>query len=74
VACAAIDTITTLYNNLQKNMDNEVERTGRVLLQKIAQSTANMFVQRQVNRALEALVNNCSPGRVLTVLLDTGLR
>ncbi|CAG5992774.1 unnamed protein product [Menidia menidia] len=73
VACAAIDTMASLYTNLQKNMDNEVERTGRCLILRIAQATVNTFVQQQVNLALAALVHNCSPGRVLTVLLHIGV-
>lgn len=73
MACAAIDTFASLYANLQKDMDNEAERTGRILLLRIAQASANTFVQQQVNVALAALVHNCSPGRVLTLLLNTGL-
>ncbi|TKS90191.1 TOG array regulator of axonemal microtubules protein 1 [Collichthys lucidus] len=73
VSCAAMDTLLYLYVYLQKNMDNQAERTGRVLLLKIAQATANTFIQQQANLALEAMVKNCSPGRVLTTLLNTGL-
>jgi len=74
VACAAINTITSLYVNLKRNMDNEVERTGRALLLRAANVAANTFVQKQLNVSLEALVHSCSPVRVLTVLLNTGLR
>ncbi|XP_027141907.1 TOG array regulator of axonemal microtubules protein 2 isoform X3 [Larimichthys crocea] len=73
VSCAAMDTLVYLYVYLQKDMDNQAERTGRVLLLKIAQANANVFIQQQANLALEAMVKNCSPGRVLTTLLNTGL-
>lgn len=74
VSCAAMDTLVYLYVYLQKDMDNQAERTGRVLLLKIAQANANVFIQQQANLALEAMVKNCSPGRVLTTLLNTGLK
>ncbi|KAM9740883.1 TOG array regulator of axonemal microtubules protein 2-like [Menidia menidia] len=54
-------------------MDNEVESTGSCLLLRIAQATVNSFVKQQVNLALADLVHNCSPGRVLTVLLKIGV-
>ncbi|XP_051264665.1 TOG array regulator of axonemal microtubules protein 1-like [Dicentrarchus labrax] len=73
VACVAMDTMGYLYVYLQKDMDTQAERTGRTLLQKIAQSNANLFVQQQANKALEALAQNCSPARVLTTLLNNGL-
>ncbi|XP_076613040.1 TOG array regulator of axonemal microtubules protein 1-like [Chaetodon auriga] len=73
VAVAAIDTFRYLYIYLQKNMDLLVERTGVCLLQRIAQSNANNFIQQQVNVALEVMVQNCSSGRVLSLLLNTGL-
>lgn len=74
VSCAAMDTLLYMYVYLQKDMDNQAERTGRVLLLKIAQANANAFIQQQANLALEAMVKNCSPSRVLTTLLNTGLK
>ncbi|XP_070843774.1 TOG array regulator of axonemal microtubules protein 2-like [Chaetodon trifascialis] len=72
VAVAAIDTLRYLYVYLRKNMDALVERTGVCLLQRIAQSNANDFIQQRVNMALQAMVQNCSSGRHLSVL-NTGL-
>ncbi len=69
-----MDTIVYLYVYLQRDMDSQAERTGRALLLKIAQSAASSFIQQQANVALEALVQNCSPGRALNALLNTGLR
>ncbi|XP_051799999.1 TOG array regulator of axonemal microtubules protein 1-like [Acanthochromis polyacanthus] len=72
VACAAMDTIRCLYVHLQKGMDTEANWTGQALLLKISQACGNAFLQQQASEALEALVQNCSPGRVLPVLLNTG--
>ncbi|CAK6949696.1 uncharacterized protein LOC122970175 [Scomber scombrus] len=73
VACAAMDTIRDLHLHLGKEMDSMVETTGRVLLLKLAQTTAT-FIHKQANLALDALVEGCSPSRVITALLNTGLR
>ncbi|KAM7394984.1 hypothetical protein PAMA_006634 [Pampus argenteus] len=72
VSCAAINTLGDMYLHLQKTMDPEVERTGRTLLLKLA-STTNAFVHQQVNLALDAMVENCSHGRNVTTLVNTGL-
>ncbi|XP_039459648.1 TOG array regulator of axonemal microtubules protein 2-like [Oreochromis aureus] len=72
VACEAIHTIDELYIQLQKTMDPEVETTGRALLLKLAQ-TNNNFIHQEVNLALDAMVGNCSHGRILSALFNTGL-
>lgn len=71
IACEAIHTIDELYIQLQKTMDPEVETTGRALLLKLAQ-TSN-FLHQEVNLALDAMVENCSHGRILSALFNTGL-
>ncbi|XP_026003250.1 uncharacterized protein LOC113009499 isoform X2 [Astatotilapia calliptera] len=53
-------------------MDPEVETTGRALLLKLAQ-TNNNFLHQEVNLALDAMVENCSHGRILSALFNTGL-
>lgn len=68
-----MDTIHDLHLHLGKEMDSMAETTGRVLLLKLAQTTA-AFIHKQANLALDALVEGCSPSRVITVLLNTGLR
>lgn len=73
VACEAIHTIDELYIQLQKTMDPEVETTGRVLLLKLAQ-TNNNFIHQEVKLALDAMVGNCSHGRILSALFNTGLK
>ncbi|KAI9541614.1 hypothetical protein NQZ68_028120 [Dissostichus eleginoides] len=72
VACEAMTTLAELYVNLKKAMDSEVEATGRALLLKLAQTASN-FVQPQANLALGAMVENCSHGRTVSTLLNTGL-
>ncbi|XP_074507980.1 uncharacterized protein LOC141777537 [Sebastes fasciatus] len=72
VACAAMNIIAELYVALQKAMDPKVESTGRALLLKFG-TTTNAFIHQEANHALDAMVENCSPGRVVTVLLSTAL-
>ncbi|XP_044192173.1 uncharacterized protein LOC122970175 [Thunnus albacares] len=72
VACAAMESIAQLHIYLGKAMDPEAEVTGRTLLLKLAQTT-NDFIHQHANHALDALVEGCSPGRVVTALLNTGL-
>ncbi|XP_070773770.1 crescerin-like protein che-12 [Enoplosus armatus] len=73
VSCTAMNILAELYVHLQKAMDSEAEETGRALLLKLAQTT-NDFTRQQDNLALDAMVQNCSPGRTLSALLKTGLR
>ncbi|XP_065809327.1 TOG array regulator of axonemal microtubules protein 1-like [Labrus bergylta] len=73
VASAAVDTIVSMYVYLQKDMDTMVDKTCCALLLKIAQSSVNVFLRQQANKALDSLVQNCSPAPVLNVLLRTGL-
>nr|XP_033503004.1 uncharacterized protein LOC117269794 [Epinephelus lanceolatus] len=72
VACEAMDTLAELYVHLQKAMDPEAEGTGRALLLKLAQATS-AFIHQQANLALDALVDNCSHGRIVSALLNAGL-
>ncbi|KAL7389512.1 hypothetical protein ABVT39_005534 [Epinephelus coioides] len=72
VACEAMDTLAELYVHLQKAMDPEAEGTGRALLLKLAQTTS-AFIHQQANLALDALVDNCSHGRIVSALLNAGL-
>ncbi|KAM7384012.1 hypothetical protein PAMA_011386 [Pampus argenteus] len=67
-----MNSITKLYLHLGKTMDPEPERTGRALLLKLAQSTCAL-VDQQANLSLASLMQGCNPGRVMTILLNTGL-
>lgn len=68
-----MDSIAELHLRLGKAMDPESDRTGRALLLKLAQTTST-FIHQQANLALDALVEGCSPSRVVSALLNTGLR
>ncbi|CAK6953798.1 uncharacterized protein LOC122994999 [Scomber scombrus] len=72
VSCAAINTLADLFLHFQKTIDPEVEGTGRALLLKLAQTT-NAFIHQQANLALDAMVENCSYGRIVSTLLNAGL-
>nr|XP_024656797.1 TOG array regulator of axonemal microtubules protein 1-like [Maylandia zebra] len=72
IAFEAIHAINELYIQLQRTMDPEVETTGRALLLKLAM-TNNNFLHQEVNLALDAMVENCSHGRILSALFNTGL-
>ncbi|XP_044077544.1 uncharacterized protein LOC122887917 [Siniperca chuatsi] len=72
VSCEAMNTLAELCVHLQKAMDPEAEGTGRALLLKLAQTT-NAFIHQQANLALDAMVQNCSHGRIVSTLLNTGL-
>ncbi|KAA8580051.1 hypothetical protein FQN60_005586, partial [Etheostoma spectabile] len=73
VACAAMATVAKLHVHLGRALDPEAEWIGPALLLKFAQTTT-AFILDQANLALDALVEGCSPGRVLTALLNIGLR
>lgn len=73
VACAAMNTIADLYVHLQRVMDPEAEGTGRILLLKLAETT-NAYIHQQANVALDAMVKHCSHSRIVSALLNTGLR
>ncbi|XP_049457834.1 TOG array regulator of axonemal microtubules protein 1-like [Epinephelus fuscoguttatus] len=72
VACAAIDTVAALHLHLGRAMDLEAETTGRTLLLQLAQKSST-FIHQKVNLALGALAEGCSPKRVLSALVNTGL-
>ncbi|KAL7381787.1 hypothetical protein ABVT39_011275 [Epinephelus coioides] len=72
VACAGIDTVAALHLHLGRAMDLEAETTGRTLLLQLAQKSS-AFIHQQVNLALDAVVEGCSPKRVLSALVNTGL-
>lgn len=72
MAIAAIEAVEELFIQFKNAMDPELEGTCHVLLQKLAQTTA--FMHKPVNLALDAMVQNCSSGRIVSALLNTGLR
>ncbi|XP_053724236.1 uncharacterized protein LOC128760672 isoform X1 [Synchiropus splendidus] len=72
VAVKAIDTIAVLHLQMGKEMDCVAERIGRALLLTFSQ-TINKFIHERADHALDTLVENCSPEKTLSSLLNTGL-
>ncbi|XP_076841159.1 TOG array regulator of axonemal microtubules protein 1-like isoform X2 [Brachyhypopomus gauderio] len=72
VSCAAMTTLAHLFANLRRAMDPEAEAAARVLLHKAGDSS--LFIREDVDLALDAMVQSCSPRRVIHALLAGGLR
>lgn len=53
-------------------MDQELEGTVKVLLQKAGES--NAFIRQDVDAALDCMVQHCTPTRSISALLSGGLR
>lgn len=71
VSRLAISTLGDLFWALKKNMDQEAEEIVRCLLQKMGNTSE--FIQRAVNRALGAMVENVTPARALVALTSAGV-
>ncbi|KAF7654329.1 hypothetical protein LDENG_00071020 [Lucifuga dentata] len=71
VSRVAVCTLGDLYNHLQKAMDQELEGTAKVLLQKAGES--NAFIRQDVDAALACMVQHCTPTRCIAALLNGGL-
>lgn len=72
VSSFAVDTLGYLYSHLQKGMDQELEATVKVLLQKAGQT--NNFIRQAVDAALDCMVQNCTATRSIGALLSVGVR
>lgn len=65
-----------MYAHLQRTMDGMVEETGCVLILNLSIKTllkSSAFIQQQANLTLDNLVQNCSPGLTVHMLLNVGL-
>lgn len=71
VSCTAMATLGEMYAHLQRAMDDMVAEIGRLLMLKASDS--NAFIQQQANLTLDTMVQNCSPGRTMRMLLNAGL-
>ncbi|XP_018426006.1 PREDICTED: protein FAM179B-like [Nanorana parkeri] len=71
VSRAAIVCLVDMFTHLKKNMDHELDNCVRVLLHKAGESIT--FIRDDVDRALEAMVQNVTPLRALAALLNGGL-
>ncbi|KAJ8290502.1 hypothetical protein GJAV_G00013710 [Gymnothorax javanicus] len=72
VSRVAVATLGNLYTHLQKGMDQELEGTASALLHKVGVS--NTFIRQDVDTALNCMVQNCTPTRVVNALLTGGVR
>ncbi|KAI1895554.1 hypothetical protein AGOR_G00107440 [Albula goreensis] len=72
VSRVAVATLGSLYTHLQRGMDQELEVTATALLHKVGVS--NTFIRHDVDAALDSMVQNCTPTRVMNALLTGGVR
>uniref|UniRef100_A0A2K5IR81 TOG domain-containing protein n=1 Tax=Colobus angolensis palliatus TaxID=336983 RepID=A0A2K5IR81_COLAP len=70
VSRAAVVCLSDLFTYLKKNMDQELDTTVKVLLQKAGES--NTFIREDVDKALRAMVNNVTPARAVVSLINGG--
>ncbi|XP_053140411.1 TOG array regulator of axonemal microtubules protein 1 isoform X1 [Hemicordylus capensis] len=70
VSRAAVVCLGDLFNYLKKSMDQELDNTVKVLLHKTGES--NTFIREDVDKALKAMVNNVTPARALSSLINGG--
>ncbi|XP_077643222.1 TOG array regulator of axonemal microtubules protein 2-like [Lonchura striata] len=72
VSYSAIVTLGELFANLKKDMDSEVEEVAPVLLQMVWNSPE--FIQKAACHALGLMVENVTPARAMTTLIDRGVK
>ncbi|XP_061213726.1 TOG array regulator of axonemal microtubules protein 1-like [Neopsephotus bourkii] len=70
VSRAAVICLGDLFTYLKKSMDQELDYTVKILLHKAGES--NTFIREEVDKALKAMVNNVTPARALSSLIDGG--
>ncbi|XP_057900639.1 TOG array regulator of axonemal microtubules protein 2-like [Melospiza georgiana] len=70
VSCSAIVALGELSVTLKKDMDSEVDEVARVLLQMV--SSCPEFVQKAGSQTLGIMVENVTPARAMTALMDMG--
>ncbi|XP_064249425.1 TOG array regulator of axonemal microtubules protein 2-like [Passer domesticus] len=72
VSYSTIVTLGKLFVTLKKNMDSEVDEVARVLLQTVSNSPE--FVQKAASQTLGIMVENVTPARAMTALMDMGVK
>lgn len=72
VSYSAIVTLGELFVTLQKDMDSEVDEVARVLLQMVWNSPE--FIQKAASQTLGIMVENVTPARAMTALMDSGVQ
>ncbi|NWU14707.1 TGRM2 protein, partial [Cephalopterus ornatus] len=72
VSHAAIITLGELFVTLKKDMDSEVDEVAQVLLQMVWNSPE--FIQKAASQTLGIMVENVTPSRAMTALMDKGVQ
>lgn len=68
----AVATLGELFTHMRREMDPELDYTVKVLLHKSGET--NAFLRQDVDMALDSMVQNCTPVRVMNALLAGGLK
>ncbi|XP_050828906.1 TOG array regulator of axonemal microtubules protein 2 [Serinus canaria] len=72
VSCSAIVTLGELFAILKKDMDSELDEVTPVLLHMVHNSPE--FVQKAARQSLGMMVENVTPARAMTFLMDRGVK
>ncbi|XP_064271170.1 TOG array regulator of axonemal microtubules protein 2 isoform X4 [Passer domesticus] len=72
VSCSAIVTLGELFEILGKDMDSEVDEIAAVLLHMLRNSPE--FIQKAACESLGMMVENVTPIRAMTALMDKGVK
>nr|XP_054484758.1 TOG array regulator of axonemal microtubules protein 2 [Agelaius phoeniceus] len=72
VSCSAIVTLGELFAILKKDMDSEADGVAAVLLPMVWNSPE--FIQKAACQSLGMMVENVTPARAMTVLMDRGVK
>ncbi|NXD42376.1 TGRM2 protein, partial [Copsychus sechellarum] len=72
VSYSAIVTLGEFFATLKKDMDSEVDEVVRVILRMLCNSPE--FVEKAASRTLGIMVENVTPARAMTALLDSGVK
>ncbi|XP_059323213.1 TOG array regulator of axonemal microtubules protein 2-like [Ammospiza nelsoni] len=72
VSCSAIVTLGELFAILKKDMDSEADEVAAVLLPMVWNSPE--FIQKAACQSLGMMVENVTPARAMTVLMDRGVK
>ncbi|XP_064262010.1 TOG array regulator of axonemal microtubules protein 2-like isoform X2 [Passer domesticus] len=72
VSCSAIVTLGELFAIMGKDMDSEVDQIAAVLLHMLRNSPE--FIQKAACQSLGMMVENVTPTRAMTALMDNGVK
>ncbi|XP_050828911.1 TOG array regulator of axonemal microtubules protein 2-like [Serinus canaria] len=72
VSCSAVVTLGELFALLKKDMDSELDEVAPVLLHMVHNSPE--FIQKAACQSLGMMVENVTPARAMTVLMDRGVK